>query len=228
MFSLSGLFNRSEASRSLSVGTTCGLESIKGRNEILHRLISSYNFETVLDVGCGYGDFFKFLEDQGVSVEGVGSDFLVAPKVSQKNFKYIQGDFLHEDCFGTYDLIFSSHVVEHVGNTEDFLKKFFACAKNGGVFCLIWPPPKKNVVGGHLHNFNMGLMLYNLVRCGVDCRDVEMLRSGYNLCIMGEFKSFVVPELTSNRYELELLKDWFPVPVAHNFNGDLSRYIEKL
>lgn len=218
----------SESHQGSVVGTTHGLESISGRNRIIDELVRHYDFNSVLDVGCGQGDIFDYLGKVGCEVKGVGCDFLEPEDVRVSGFQYIKSDITHFSWEHQFDLVVSSHVIEHVADTGEFINRMFSHLKVGGVFCLIWPPPKKQVVGGHLHVFNMGLMLYNLVRSKVDCSDVRMYRCGYNLAIMGRYNPIKDLTLSYNRYELELLGDYFPCPVKQGFDGTLSKYVVRL
>ncbi|MDP2875638.1 MAG: hypothetical protein Q8O00_05590 [Holophaga sp.] len=63
-------------------------------------------------------------------------------------------------------------------------------------------------------------MLYHLVRLGVDCRGVEMVRCGYCLALMGRYRTFHVPDLTHNEGDLDRLGDFFPFHAYQGFNGD--------
>ncbi len=220
--------NKLRGDRKAVKGTTGGLQSTCGRDKILNKLILASEFRFVLDVGCGLGDLFYYMDSKAIEFEGVGVDVVEEEQLLFTGFEYLKSDFLNLHLDRKFDLVFSSHVIEHVPNTGDFLTKFFSFLKPGGYFCLIWPPPKEQVVGGHVHVFNMGLMLYNLVRMGVDCREVKMYRSGYNLAIIGRYCTFELPDLTFNRYELEALAPYFPCPVEHGFDGRLRRYVKKL
>ncbi len=63
-------------------------------------------------------------------------------------------------------------------------------------------------------------MAYHLVRIGIDCRECKLIQSGnYNFGIMGKYKTFDIPPLTYNKYELISLSKWFPFPIEHGFNG---------
>jgi len=209
-------------------GSTCGLESVSGRGKIVDQLLKGYEFSSAIDVGCGVGDFYSMLNEKGCRINGVGVDVIDPSDLLYSDFHYVRKNFTEYETEDTFDLVFSSHTIEHVQDTGVFLKKFFSLCREDGVFCLIWPPPKKHIVGGHLHVFNPGLMLYNIVRLGIDCRNVKIFKSGYNLAIMGQFKTFELPELTFNRFELELLSDYFPFTPEHNFDGDLKKIVKVL
>lgn len=219
---IKSIFNKANKQKNqFRTGTTHGVDSIVGREVLLDYLVSNYAFKTVLDIGCGVGDFFHYLKQKNVDVSGYGIDMIDPQDVLRiENFTYEKIDFNMYTPDRNFDLVFSSHSVEHNANTELFLRKMISCVKEDGIFCLIWPPPKPEIVGGHVHMFNMGLMLYNLIRIGVNCRNVEMLQSGYNLGILGYYKPFDLPKLTHNRFEIQLLKDFFPFPATQGFNGN--------
>lgn len=201
-------------------GTTHGVASIPGRNLILEYLVENFKFKTVLDIGCGTGDFFYFLHKNNITFKGHGIDLVNSEDIAIHNFKYHKINFLDFKYEFLFDLIFSSHTIEHNPDTEIFLKHMFSLLKPNGIFCLIWPIPKPEIVGGHVHIFNMGLMLYNIVRLGIDCRHVSMIKCGYNQAIIGKYKTFDLPSLTYNRFEIDLLSKYFPFPAKQGFDGD--------
>jgi 2-polyprenyl-3-methyl-5-hydroxy-6-metoxy-1,4-benzoquinol methylase len=207
----------------MKLGTT--LKGVTGkrmndRNLILKEIIKNHKFDTVLDLGCGIGDLFINLDLLGIKYNGTGVDFLPISEVQSDKFKYIQCNINEWKSDEKYDFVISSHVIEHNPDTESFLNNFFSHTKEGGIFCIIWPNPKYSIVGGHVHIFNMGLMLYNIIRTGIDCSNIRMYKSGYNLCIVGEVKRFTLPELTFNRHEIEILEKYFPFPAVHGFDGN--------
>ena len=201
-------------------GTTHGLESIPGRRAIIDYLLAGYSFHSIIDIGCGKGDLFAYLHSRSVDYSGTGIDMIDKDQVRTDLFDYLQGNFDELPGRKRYDLVFSSHTIEHNANTGAFLERYFSQVREGGVFCLIWPPPKSRIVGGHVHVFNLGLMVYNLVRMGIDCREVEMIKSGYNLALLGNYRRFILPKLTYNRHELAFLGQYFPFHATHNFDGD--------
>jgi len=197
---------------------------IAGRDEVVEQFCKQYAFENILDIGCGKGACFPAL--LATEAQVIGVDLLppsqVALQVGDRQARYVQGNFLTERPAGTYQAVIASHVVEHMPDTEKFLRAMFASLEPGGAFCLIWSPPKSTIVGGHVHVFNTGLMLYNLVRIGVDCRQVECIECGYSLAIMGKYQPFDPPQLVYDDGDIELLAPYFPFPVEQDFEGNAT------
>jgi len=195
---------------------------IAGRDEILGYFMREYRFQTVLDIGCGTGYTLHTLAASGRHVTGVdilpGTQVILPPDGT--SVSYIQHDFWDFNIDERFDAVVSSHFIEHMADTESFIRKYFSFLKDDGVFCLIWPPLKHTIVGGHVHVFNMGLMLYNLVRLGVDCRGVDMLRCGYSQAIVGRLRRFKIPVLKNDEGDIETLAPYFPFPARQNFDGD--------
>lgn len=195
---------------------------IGGRDEVTRYFAERYEASSILDIGCGSGPVWRQFFDKGMTVTGVDlvpKDVVMAGHPGHA-VNYLVGDFLEVQLPDTYDAVYSSHTIEHVPDTERFLRRFFSYLRPGGAFCLIWPPPKPEVVSGHVHVFNLGLMLYNLVRLGVDCRKVEMVRCGYCLALMGRYQRFSLPELTHNEGDLDRLGAFFPFQAHQGFDGD--------
>jgi len=81
--------------------------------EIIHRWLSKLTgLKTIVDVGCGQGQFLKALSKYGY-VEGVtlGTDFDIAKSCSfnvyNKDFTFLEFDDK------SVDLVFARHVIEH-------------------------------------------------------------------------------------------------------------------
>ncbi|MEW4528561.1 class I SAM-dependent methyltransferase [Maioricimonas sp. JC845] len=194
---------------------------ISGRDDVVADFVERYPFDTVLDVGCGRGSCFRGLASKGARVSGI--DILPAAQVNTatgaRPAEFMCGNVLDVEPNRQFDAVIASHVIEHMPDTERFLRRFFGWLRPGGAFCLIWPPPKSGVVGGHVHLFNHGLMLYHLVRIGIDCRTVRMVQAGYSLAVMGRHERFDVPPLIYDEGEIALLAEYFPFPVQENFDG---------
>src|SRR4051812_35476048 len=132
-------------------------------DEALAKLVGEYDFSTVLDIGCGEGLHSDYFAAAGKEVTGI--DYL------PRRAGVIGANYLTHEFLETFDCVWASHVLEHQPNVQVFLHKIFRDLKLGGVLALTVPPLKHEIVGGHLTLWNAGLVLYNLVVAGFDCRD---------------------------------------------------------
>ena len=122
----------------------------------------------VLDVGCGYGYLLgrlsltsgiPLMEMHGIDfmpIELVKSRYKVTEQNYNKNsktkelpevieFQYTQADLEREGLSAyskhSFDVIFCSDVLEHLGNTELVLREIKRCLKPGGFFICSVPNP---------------------------------------------------------------------------------------
>lgn len=90
----------------------------------------------ILDIGCGAGDFLKYMASSGWDVDGVETDkgarIIAEKKIGRKIEEKI--DVLSEE--NKYDVISMWHVLEHVYNVEKYLKKVNKLLKNNGVLIV--------------------------------------------------------------------------------------------
>lgn len=187
---------------------------ISGVQKSIEYLVKNFEFDTVLDLGCGPGEYHKFFSPE-TKITGVDCTPRISPL---PNVTFVENDIFGFND-GQFDCALASHCIEHIPDTESFLNHFFSLIKEDGVFCLLYPKLKQTIVGGHVHIFNLGLLMYNIVRIGIDCSDAKMIRNGYTEGIIGYKRSFEVPNLRYNKDDLALLKGRFPFNAHHDFNG---------
>lgn len=110
---------------------------------------------SVLDVGCGQGQFLELLAAKGIVAQGVDSDSRMVALCCEKGLSVVQADlfaYLTEQQ-ERFDGVFSSNVVEHL-SAEDvlrFIHLAYAALRPGGVVLLATPNPESLIV--HLHEF---------------------------------------------------------------------------
>jgi len=119
-----------------------------------------------------------------------------------------------------YDGLYCSHTLEHMRNVGFTLDKMYSELKPNGLLCIIVPPLKHNIVGGHLSLWNAGLLLYNLIRARFDCRRAAVKTYGYNVAVLvrkarADYKD---TDLKEDNGDIELLAPYFPLPVSQDFD----------
>jgi SAM-dependent methyltransferase len=130
------------------------------------RLISNYEFTSVLDIGSGEGEHKRFLQFFGKEVFSV--DIL-------KTADYI-GDFLEVAFDRKFDVVWCSHVLEHQRNTGIFLDKIYDVIKENGILAITVPThPRERLISGHLSSWSVPLLCYNLIMAGFNCNKAEIL-----------------------------------------------------
>ncbi len=109
---------------------------IKGRQQIY--LPYFKNSESVLDIGCGRGEFLELLKGAGIPAQGVELNPEMVQAAQQKGVAVIQGDGLeHLRTLpeGKLGGIFLSQVIEHLGpeNLRELVRTAFLKLASGGV-----------------------------------------------------------------------------------------------
>jgi len=195
----------------------------------LHYILKNYTFDSVLDVGSGEGvhsDLFLENDKKVFAVDMGNSPYFESRKSGFGDIEFVVGDFNTYD-FGDaqYDCVWASHILEHQRNVGMFLEKIVSLTNDDGVICITVPPMKTNIVGGHVTLWNGGLLLYNLVLCGLDCSDATILTYGYNISIIVNKKTFDLPEnLSYDMGDIEKLSKWLPSGYDYQgFDGNILK-----
>ena len=111
--------------------------------ELCAHLVQRFNIPKkakILDVGCGRGDFLEAFQTQGLEASGIDrepSAASVAPSVAVKYCDLEKDTFPFAD--GTFDVVFSKSVLEHLFNPEKFLLECRRILKPGGRIVLMTP-----------------------------------------------------------------------------------------
>lgn len=165
---------------------------------------------TVLDVGSGNGDHARAFAAAGFQVT----------TVDIKNAD-ICGDFMTVEV-PKVDLVWSSHVLEHMPNPNLFLRKCFDTLNDDGWLCVTVPPLKHEIVGGHVNLYNAGLLLYQIILAGFDCSQAMVKEYGYNISVIVRKKPARMPLLNYDNGDIEKLARYFPMRATQGFDGRLG------
>lgn len=209
---------------------TIGARSLQApplAQEALYALVQHFDFDNVLDIGCGEGWHASRLLEHGKQVTCVdlGDSCYFQKNVATEGVELIIGDYLATEFEKgkTFDCIWLSHVLEHQLDVQRFLDKIHADLSEGGVLALTVPPLKNEIVGGHVNLFNMGLLLYRLILAGFDCSQAHCKAYGYNLSIILRKKSIEVPALEYDSGDVEKLAEFFPFGAIEGFSGEIEQ-----
>jgi SAM-dependent methyltransferase len=186
-------------------------------SEALDFLLRDFEFTSVVDVGCGAGRHARCFADAGKDVTTISferyGDF--APT--------FVGDFADFRAEQPFDLVWCSHTLEHQRNVGQFLERLIALAKPGGLIAITVPPARHRIVGGHVTMWNAGLLLYNLVLAGLDCRHAKVLTYGYNISVIVRRRLADLPPLRHDAGDIERLARFFPLPMKQKSEGRIER-----
>ncbi|MCS6933886.1 MAG: class I SAM-dependent methyltransferase [Chitinophagales bacterium] len=114
--------------------------TVKRYHEILDRLEPYRQTGRLLDVGCGIGYFLEVAKNRGWEVHGTEyTDRAVEICVSK-------GISMHKGALdtanypaGSFDVLTSFEVIEHINNPQEELRKFYTLLRPGGVVYITTP-----------------------------------------------------------------------------------------
>lgn len=93
---------------------------------------------TVLEMGSGNGLIVKQLAEVHKSIKFIANDYNLNFENELPNIEKLNGD-LHEYALGEIDMIFSSHVFEHIVDAKSHIKKVNNILRNGGFYIIAIP-----------------------------------------------------------------------------------------
>lgn len=175
--------------------------------EAFNYCINNLEFNSVLDIGCGSGEHSEAFKAAGKQVTSID----IVP--TYKDAKAVNIMLYSTD--EKFDLIWCSHILEHQLNVNSFVKKCRSLASK--YICVTVPPLKHEIVGGHVTLWNAGLVMYNLVLGGFDCSNAKIKQYGYNISVVAEASSFLLPNLHYDNGDIELISD--KLPTGYNYQG---------
>jgi len=91
-----------------------------------------------------------------------------------------------------------------------------------GILAITVPPARKIISGGHLSNWSAGLLLYNLVLAGFDCKNASILKYGYNVSIIVQKKQAICDDLVYDYGDIMKIKRFLPDVAFFSTGDDVS------
>ena len=194
----------------------------------LQKLIKDYNFQTVIDIGSGAGDHAKILHKYQKKVTAL--DFGTSIYAQKKGNNYDEIEHIEIDFFAykpshKFDCVWASHVLEHQGNPGMFINRCTQLVKENGILAITVPPMEQRVLGGHLTNWNAGLLIYNLVLNGIDCSECSIMSYGYNISVIVSNRKRPSVDLTYDNGDITRLLQYFPECIkTEPFDGRIRNW----
>ena len=114
-------------------------------DQLIEYLIKRYQIPSevsVLELGCGRGDFLEAFKKKGMSCFGCdlspsSGDFLKALNIPFKVVDLTSQSYPYED--NSFDVIYHKSVIEHVYNPEHMLREMYRILKPGGQVIILTP-----------------------------------------------------------------------------------------
>lgn len=179
----------------------------------MQKLITDYEFFTVLDIGSGAGHHSDIFIQNNKDVTAIDYGDSIYFKENKSKLSTIIADFNNCNIEKKFDAIWCSHVLEHQLNVNSFLDKIFQLLEDDGILAITVPPGESLVIGGHLTNWNPGILLYNLVMAGFDCSEASVLKYGYNITVIikkSKKASVDLSKISFDNGDLRKIKQYLP------------------
>lgn len=188
-------------------------------------LLHKTEFKTVLDIGCGEGlvsNIFKSLNKEVTTIEP-GESKPRLPEFNPIKIDY-KDDYLNIDFKQKFDVIWCSHVLEHIRNPAMFLDKIFSDLNEGGTLALTVPyndgGHHEAVVDSHINKFTIGTMLYNLICSGFNCKSINIVVNHHELSVvLRKVSNGILPSATSRSFS-EIVNFFPETQIQHTYRDD--------
>jgi SAM-dependent methyltransferase len=89
---------------------------------------------SVLDAGCGKGDFLRYLHSKSPELSLTGIDFFLNSPV--EGIEFLQGDIFSMDINRQFDVVVSIVVIEHIADVQMFIKRIKKLCSPGGLIII--------------------------------------------------------------------------------------------
>jgi len=156
--------------------------------------------KSILDLGCNNGNLSLYIANHACDVIGIDiSDKAIdlarrsAKYHEVSNAKFYSLDFVEQwNAKPDFDLVFCSHVIEHVQDEEAFLEKIQVCIKPGGALLVLAPTIYSSMYRtyklftgkfafdeevGHIRRYSEKGLSHSLTSAGFDIVSVKYLDS---------------------------------------------------
>lgn len=128
-------------------GSTEGVRDHKNMREketildVLARVTSPLSGKSLLDIGCGTGEYLVSAANRGMKVTGIDVEGSIAKHIQEKYGLRVLTGLFGDETFppDSFDVIVLSHVIEHLQEPIPLLRSIHRALKPGGAFVMATP-----------------------------------------------------------------------------------------
>lgn len=102
--------------------TPTGKLILRAKQKALVELLRCANVKTVIDIGCGQGHCLQIFQGMGLESKGIDLSPTAVQICRAKGLKNVHHQKL-EDASGTFDLVFSDGLIEHLDDFSPYVDK---------------------------------------------------------------------------------------------------------
>lgn len=177
-------------------------------NQAFLRFLPNLNSRSVVaDIGSGDGFYSDIMERHGHVVHRIDAK---------------HGRHYETTPWRPYSAIWCCHTLEHMRNPGTSLDKMFSECEVQGLVGITVPPLKHSIVGGHVSLWNAGLLIYQMVLSGFDCRAAYLGTYGYNISLIVTKVPCKVDGLIHDNGDINKVRKFFPVPFREGSDGRIG------
>lgn len=188
----------------------------------MQKLLPDFEVQTILYIGSGEGVHAQIFQDQGKTVTVIEYGNSIYFQKAKDTHRVIVEDFNQWKTQDKFECVWASHILKHQPNPNQFLKNIYNILDVNGVLAITIPPMKVQSVGGHLTLWNLGMLFYNLILAGFDCRNACGRRYDYNVSLILRKTPFTMLEIAYDSGDIELLAPFFPYEVREGYYSDIT------
>ena len=188
--------------------------------------------DKVLDAGAGGGELVYLLGKKGCKVSGIEPNRGYANHAIEQYDVDIQVGFFEDANFdaGAFDAVLLFHVLEHLENPVEEIKRLKKFLKPGGTFVIEvpnvtytqgYPTAKWHI--GHLYNFNQKTLGATALKAGMDVVELRELGDGGNL--FGVFSNIEPTEAMSLNGNFEQVSEKLAAHTVVSHLFSLNPYV---
>ncbi|MBP0001885.1 MAG: class I SAM-dependent methyltransferase [Cyanobacteria bacterium SID2] len=190
---------------------------------------STYDFQSIIDIGAGDGFAAKAFCERGKQVtvtdlhpellENLPEDVTVYENLDVCDMSAIPSE--------SYDAVWCSHVIEHVMDTGRALSEIRRILKPNGLAFLTVPPFEHRVLDGHVcPGWNIGILMYVLIVSGFDVINASFINYHSNVSAFVRKGPDFDIEIIHSWGDIDRIKHLFPpsLNVHQGWNGDIENY----